>query len=93
MQLNMQTCIQFLGLGELYEEGQTALRFKEAKIKITGHGNLRILASYEAKTAKISNPIKRLFVQRSKDVKSAVTLHLWSVGQKGFLSDFEKMVY
>ena len=92
MQLNMQTCIQFLGLGELYEEGQTALRFKEAKIKITGHGNLRILASYEAKSSKNQQSDKKPFCQLLQRCKKCSHI-TWSVGHKGFLSDFEKMVY
>ena len=43
---------------------------------------LRILASYEAKNSK---------KQQLLDILAF--LHLWSIGQKGFLSDFEKMAY
>ncbi len=73
---------------------------------------LRILASYEAKTAKISNywtfwPASQLInhffkieqktfcstLHRSVWVMSLYFLHLWTVGEKVFSSDFEKMAY
>ena len=62
-----------------------------------------VLACNSANKPSYQNPTKSLFAQCSVDVKSAVTdaalkislhfLHLWSVWQKAFLSDFEKMVY
>ncbi len=42
-----------------------------------GHGGLKVIRHL------------CLFAQCSIDVESA----LWSIGQRGFLSDFEKMVY
>ncbi len=79
------------------------------KIKVTRHlcfkngKNLHlldILACKSANKPSFQNLTKSLFVQCSMDVKSAVTfkmlqhfLHLWSIGQKEYLSDFENMVY
>ncbi len=53
---------------------------------------LTILARYEAKIAKICNFWTfRLVIQLRKQLFKI--RHLWSIGQKGFLSDFEKIVY
>ena len=44
--------------------------------------------------AAFQSPTKSLSAQWSIDVKSVVHfLHLWSIGRKAFLADFEKMVY
>ncbi len=49
---------------------------------------LRILASYEAKIAKICN-----FWPVRDDIKNSGKFAILGVGQKGFLLDFEKIVY
>ena len=55
-------------------------------------------ACNSANKLSFQNPTKSFFAQCSIDVKYVVKvslhlLHLWGVGQKGFLSDFEKVVY
>ncbi len=56
-----------------------------------------ILAFNSANKPSFQNPTKKLFAPCSIEVKSAVTflhfLHLWTIVQKGFLSDFEKLLY
>ncbi len=67
---------------------------------------LRIPDSYDAKIVKICNlwtfwPVIQLICPLFKIRQKALLpntpkvrfLHLWSIGQKGFLSEFEKMVY
>ncbi len=63
---------------------------------------LDILACNSANKPSFQNPTKSLFAQCSIDVNNLTDatlkillhfLHLWSIGQKSFLTDFEKMVY
>ena len=55
---------------------------------------LDVLACNSANKTSYQNSTKGLFALCSIDVKVSLHfLHLWSIGQKGFLLDCEKMVY
>ncbi len=64
-----------------------------------GMSKLRILASYEAKIALLDilayNSANNPYIQypTKSPLAQCSILHLLSIGQKGFLSDFKQMVY